>query len=419
MEFKDKLKLFNPLRSAAPKKAEGRGTDDLSDFVSGSEVCGGSGCYFLSASEFPLSHSHGGVRMDALFDIPMEILSLVGRDETLAGADLGKAVFLDTETTGLAGGTGTVPFLVGIGTFTGSCFRIEQFFMRDYDEELAVLEAVRDRFEAAEMLVTYNGKAFDLNLLTARFTLSRMRLKAIELPHLDLLFTARRLWKRRLGDCSLSNIERRVLAFEREDDVPGFLIPGLYFEYLRTRDARHIAPVFRHNVWDILTLATLATVSGKIYRSPHETLDHPLDWISLGRTFESMYRYAEAANCFRSALDLSLEPEVREEVLLRLGFTLKRSGDWEKMILVWEHMTKHTPHQLRSFEELAKYHEHRSGKLGEALAVVEKAIAQIELLETLHPSPRLEEARIELNRRLARLKKKLDRSRRFTESVSE
>jgi tetratricopeptide (TPR) repeat protein len=348
--------------------------------------------------------------MDALFEIPTDILSLAGRDDAIAGIDIRRAVFLDTETTGLAGGTGTVPFLTGIGTFTDSHFRIEQFFMRDYDEERATLAAVRDRLEGAEMLVTYNGKAFDLNLLAARFTLSRMRLKAVELPHLDLLFTARRLWKRRLGDCSLSNIERRVLAFEREDDVPGFLIPGLYFDYLRTRDAGRIAPVFRHNVWDILTLAALATVSGRIYGNPRETLEHPLDWISLGRTFESLCRWNEAADCFRRTLDFSLETDVRDEALLRLGFTLKRSGDWEKMIGVWEHMTKRAPHQIRSFEELAKYHEHRSGRLDEALSVVERALAQVELMESLRPAMGLEETRIELNRRLARLKKKLGRA---------
>jgi uncharacterized protein YprB with RNaseH-like and TPR domain len=413
MELRDRLKILDPLRSSAPDKAGKSRTDNLTDFVPGAERCAEEGCYFRSDSEFPLDHSHGCVRVDALFGIPADVLSQIGRDDGLAEANLRNAVFLDTETTGLAGGTGTVPFLIGIGSFTDSHFHIEQFFMRDYDEERAVLIAVRDRLEKAEMLVTYNGKAFDLNLLSTRFTLSRMRLKAEEIPHLDLLFTARRLWKRRLGDCSLSNVERQLLEFERRDDVPGSAIPGLYFEYLRTRDARRIAPVFRHNVWDILALAALAATAGRIYENPRETLDHPLDWISLGRSLESLCRYDEAADCFRQALDLPLGPDVREEVLLRLGFTLKRSGNWEKMVLVWEHMTEQAPHQMRSFEELAKYHEHRSGDLDVALAVVEKAVAQIELLETLRPGLRLEETRASLNRRLARLKKKINRSGRF------
>jgi uncharacterized protein len=412
MELRDRLKILDPLRSPAPPTNRNSRTDNLADFVPGAERCAGDGCYFRSDSEFPLDHSHGRVRVDALFGITAEVLSRIGRDEKLAEANLRNAVFLDTETTGLAGGTGTVPFLIGIGSFTDTHFRIEQYFMRDYDEERAVLSAVRDRIEKAEMLVTYNGKAFDMNLLGTRFTMSRMRLKAAEIPHLDLLFTARRLWKRRLVDCSLSNVERQLLEFERLDDVPGFLIPGLYFEYLRTRDAGRIAPVFRHNVWDILALAALAATAGRVYLNPREAIDHPLDWISLGRSLESMCRFGEAADCFRQALDFPLGPDIREEALLRLGFTLKRSGDWEKMTLVWEHMTKQAPHQMRSFEELAKYHEHRSGDLDAALAIVEKAVAQMELLEILRPGAGLEETRAALNRRLARLKKKLSQKRK-------
>lgn len=409
MELRDRLKMLDPLKPSASPRAGRSRADNLSDFVQGKERCGGEGCYFHSDSSFSSDHAHGRVRIDGWFGIPADFLRIAARDESLAGANLGKAVFLDTETTGLAGGTGTVPFLVGIGSFTDSDFRIEQFFMRDYDEERAMLAAVRERLDEAEMLVTYNGRAFDMNLLGTRFTLSRMRSKALEIPHLDLLFTARRLWKRRLGDCSLSNVERHLLGFEREDDVPGFIIPGLYFEYLRTRDAAGLAAVFRHNVWDILALAALGAATAGIYRNPVEALNHPLDWISLGRSLESLCRYEEAADCFRRAVDLPADPGIREEAMLRLGFTLKRAGNWEKMIWVWERMTEQAPSQIRSFEELAKYHEHRSGELRMALTVVEKAVAQVELLEILKPGPMLEETRASLNRRLARLKKKLAR----------
>jgi uncharacterized protein YprB with RNaseH-like and TPR domain len=409
MELRDKLKILDPLRSSVSREAGRKRADNLADFVPGAERCGGEGCYFQSDSKFAFDHAHGSVRIDGWFGIPSDVLRIIGRNERLERENLQKAVFLDTETTGLAGGTGTVPFLIGLGSFKDSHFVVEQFFMRDYDEERAVLAAVRERLEEAEMLVTYNGKAFDLNLLNTRFTLSRMRLKVAEIPHLDLLFTSRRLWKRRLEDCSLSNVERHLLGFEREDDVPGFIIPGLYFEYLRTRNAERLAAVFRHNVWDILALAALGAVAGGIYRNPGESLNHPLDWISLGRSLESVCRYEEAADCFRRAMDFQIGPDIREETMLRLGFTLKRSGNWEKMILVWEHMTEQSPSQIRSFEELAKFHEHRSGNLDVALAVVERAVAQVELLQTLRPGPMLDETRASLNRRLARLKKKLDR----------
>jgi hypothetical protein len=408
MDLREKLKMLDPRAPEPAKTAKARG-GNLGDFVAGKERCGEFGCFFRADSEFPHDHAHGRIRVDAAFAIDPDILRMLGRDAGPAEAGLRRALFLDTETTGLAGGTGTVPFLVGIGSFTDSHFRIEQYFMRDYDEERAVLAAVRDRLDQAEMLVTYNGKAFDMNLLRTRFTLSRMRRKDAEIPHLDLLFTARRLWKRRLGDCSLSNIERNLLGFERHDDVPGFIIPGLYFEYLRTGNAENLAPVFRHNVWDILALATLASVAGGIYKNPREKLSHPLDWISLGRSLETQCRYEEAADCFRRAVDLPVGREIREETLFRLGYTLKRSGDWEKMILVWQHLAERSPHHIRPFEELAKYHEHRSGELETALAVVEKAVAQVELLEALRPGSALTETRVSLNRRLARLRKKLGR----------
>jgi uncharacterized protein len=414
MELREKLKMLDPRRFSESPKTVGDPGGNLADFVAGAEICGEFGCFFRADSEFPHGHAHGRIRLDASFGMSTGILRMLGRDAGMERADLRRALFLDTETTGLAGGTGTVPFLVGIGSFTDSHFRIEQYFMRDYDEEKAVLAAVRERLDRAEMLVTYNGKAFDMNLLRTRFTLSRMPRKAPEIPHLDLLFTARRLWKRRFGDCSLSNIERNMLEFERDDDVPGFIIPGLYFEYLRTGNAEGLAPVFRHNVWDILALAALAAVAGGIYENPRERLSHPLDWISLGRSLESQCRYDEAADCFRRAVDFPMGREIREETLLRLGFTLKRSGDWEKMILVWEHLTERSPHQIRPFEELAKYHEHRSGELEAALAAVERAVAQVELLEALRPGPMVEETRASLNRRLARLKRKLGRKERRT-----
>jgi uncharacterized protein YprB with RNaseH-like and TPR domain len=409
MELREKLERLGVTGSRTPPDKVRRGRDNLADHVSGSEVRSGSGPYFLSSSVFPESHAHGRERIGGWFDIPPGILAWMGRDQALSGVDLRRAVFLDTETTGLAGGTGTVPFLVGIGVFEGTGFRVDQYFMRDFDEEKAALEAVAGRLEEAGLLVSYNGKCFDATLLASRFTLRRMRTRIREIPHMDLLFTARRIWKRRLGDCSLSNVERRVIGFEREDDVPGFLIPGLYFDYLRTRNAAGLAPVFRHNVLDILALAALASVSGRMYGNPMESVKHAQDGLGLGRAFESLGRFEAAASCYTRILDGASGKEEREEALIRLGFSLKRSGDWTAMAAAWERTIRETRSPIRAWEELAKYHEHRSGDLQRALEAVTAALSALDILDAVRPEAGLTDARDRLMRRLERVRSKLAR----------
>ncbi len=380
---------------------------EIGRFVPGNETVNSAGRFFKSEQVFQAGHVHGRVPIDLLFETPAPVFSLVGKDAALADLDFNKTVFLDTETTGLAGGTGTVPFLIGLGIFTGDGFRIEQFFMRDYDEERAVLTALQERLGSFRFLVSYNGKGYDLGLLSTRFTLARMVNPAEALPHLDLLHTARRLWKRRLGDCSLGSIERSVLGFVRENDVPGFIIPSLYFEYLRTRNAENLTPVFRHNQWDILALAALAGLSGRIHHHPADHLDHPLDFLSLGRAMENLFRLEEAAACFRKALDHPLEPDEKEEVLLHLGSAWKRLGEWDKAVQVWEYVVENASFSVFPYEELAKYHEHRVGDFQKALSWTQRALDRIGLICELNPDLFMDEDKRDLEIRLKRLKRKL------------
>jgi uncharacterized protein YprB with RNaseH-like and TPR domain len=181
-----------------------------------------------------------------------------------------RLVFLDTETTGLAGGTGTCAFLIGLGTVEGTGFAVRQFFLRDYVEEKAALEALAAALAGCEGLVTFNGKAFDVPLLETRYTLSRLPSPFSRLLHLDMLHPARKLWKLRLESCKLTHLERHVLGIEREGDVPGSDIPGIYFDYLRTGDARGLQPVFYHNALDIITLAALAVEMADFIRGVAE-----------------------------------------------------------------------------------------------------------------------------------------------------
>jgi uncharacterized protein YprB with RNaseH-like and TPR domain len=411
MDLREKLRQFESDFEPERREASRKERTDIDLVVEGEVVSNAYGRFFRSVTDYPEDHHHGRIRLNLLADTNPEIFGLVGRDEALTGVDLRKAVFLDTETTGLAGGAGTVPFLVGLGYFSDDGFHIDQLFMRDLDEEHAVLHAVRERLKNCEALVSYNGKAYDLNILASRFTLSRMENPVRDLPHLDLLFTVRRLWRRRIIDCSLSNVEHNILDFRRLGDIPGYLIPSLYFEYLRSRDGRLLEPVFTHNRWDIITLVALAGLAGKIYQSPHEHLDHPLDILSLGKALERLFRLEEAAVCFRSALNSPMEPETREEVLRHLGFSLKRLGRWENAARVWEHMIETASHRIMPYEELAKYYEHRVGDFERATEVVLRALDRIRLMEELRSGLNFREDRRDLEYRLARLRRRVERMR--------
>jgi uncharacterized protein len=406
MDLIGKLRQFEADAARLLLERKSRPRSGIENHVPGTEVSNEAGSFFKTALIRPGESAHGRVLLRSLFDVPPHVFELAGKDPALSGFEAAKTVFLDTETTGLAGGTGTVPFLVGLGWFEGGSFRVEQYFMRDYDEEKAVLSAVLGALEPFRTVVSYNGKAFDLTLLSTRFTMTRLRNPFEGVPHLDLLHTARRLWKRRLGDCSLVHIEREIIGFTRENDVPGFVIPHLYFEYLRTGDARELAAVFRHNQWDILTLAALAAAAGRIFDKPHDHLDHPLDFLSLGRAMENRFRNEEAAACYRTALEHPLEPEEKEEALFRLGLAWKRLGQWDKAVGVWEYAAARLPFSITPYEELAKYHEHRVRDFGKALTWTERALERISLMQNLQSGVDLEEDRCDLEIRMKRLKRK-------------
>ena len=412
MDLRDKLRQFE--KDLAPRQPNTVRSShlDVDVCVEGKVVKNAKGTCFQTSSLFSATHQHGRIPFNLLHDSDPSIFPLVARDEALTGVDLRDAVFVDTETTGLAGGAGTVPFMIGMGYFEGDDFRVDQIFMRDFHEEPAALDVVADRLARAKALVSYNGKAYDLPLLASRFTLARMPNPASKLPHLDLLFAVRRIWRKRLADCSLSTVEEGVLDFRREDDVPGWAIPGLYFDYLRSRNGCAIAPVFKHNKWDIVTLAALAGLMGRVYASPFDHLTHPFDLMGLGRAMAHLGRLDAAARCYRLALNGSLPAEEKEEALQFYGLVLKRMGDWDRAVKVWDHMIQSVSQKIHPCEELAKYYEHQIRRHDLAIEVVRFALDWIDRMEQLRPTLVFTAKRKDLAYRLARLERKMGKVRR-------
>lgn len=322
---------------------------------------------------FPVEHRHGAQSLRLARDAAPQALALLSRDG-IAPAEGRRLLYLDTETTGLAGGTGTYAFLVGVGFFDGDDFEVRQFFMRDLDEEPALLSALEAMFRQFDGFVTYNGAGFDLPLLETRFVLGRRRFPG-EVFHVDLLGPARRLWSGSLADCRLGTVEQSVLRFIREEDLPGALIPTVYFEYLRRKRPDELPRIFEHNRHDILSLAALTGwVADAVVRAPVSDLD-PEALAGLGRLLEASEPERSLA-CYRMALDEGLAAPYRERVLLRLAQGEKRRARWEEARALWEAAIA-APRDFdpRPWEEIAKVHEHRRRDLAAARSVVEEALA--------------------------------------------
>lgn len=407
MDLSEKLKYYGPALKTARLEPNRTNPSDLSKWIPGEVKSNTAGDYYYTCINHPLEKPHGDRDLRSALSESNPLYHIAGNDAALAGMSLKQTLFFDTETTGLAGGAGTVPFLVGLGYFTDEHFIVEQYFMRDYSDERAVLSAVAERFSQFGTIASYNGKCYDVNILSSRFVLSRMKSDCLQKPHLDLLFAARRFWRRRLSDCSLGSVEREILGFSRRNDVPGFLIPSLYFEYLRTKDAKPLANVFTHNQWDIISLAALTIRFQTILEDPQTHVKHPSDWVSLGRIYENREMLEEAAAAYRTSLTSLESPEEQEESLVSLSFAWKRSGQLEKAEEVWKTMISRLPFRVMPYEELAKYYEHRAGRLEDAQAIVGKALERIETLQELKPHLSFLEERKDLEYRLKRIKRKL------------
>jgi uncharacterized protein YprB with RNaseH-like and TPR domain len=359
------------------------------------------GRVLLVRRRFHLEHRHGRQPLGPAREMAPASLGLLGRDGG-APPHPRRLLFLDTETTGLAGGTGTYAFLVGVGFFDGEDFEVRQYFMRDLDEEPALLAALEGLFRGFEGFVTYNGRGFDLPLLETRFVLGRRRFPGGAF-HVDLLGPARALWRTRLEDCRLATLERHVLGFTREDDLPGALIPSAYFEYLRRKHPGELPRIFDHNRHDILSLAALAGwVAGALERAPLAGLA-PDELVGLGRLWEAADP-ERALSCYRAALGLGLPSPGRERLLLRLAAWEKRLRRWEEARRLWE-AAAGAEHGFdpRPWEEIAKVHEHRQRDLATARAVVQEALDRARRFRA--PARVLEAFQY----RLARLTRRLER----------
>ena len=313
------------------------------------------------------------------YDLPAQGLRRMGIEAE--DAEIEQMLFLDTETTGLSGGVGTVAFLVGLGWVRGGQFHTRQILMRDYASECMLLEDVARIAEPFAWVVTFNGKTFDLPLLHTRFLMNRMEDGLEELAGIDLLAPSRRLWRRRLKSVRLTNLEEKILHLERDNDLPGSEAPQRYFDYLKTRDEGPLEEVIEHNRQDVITMASLLKELCDAYACPKkltESADQLSMALTLGRAgekeeAESLYRMASEP---RSSIGIAALKEGRFRVQARreLDQLLRRQGRTDERIELLEGMCRANEGGAYPYIELSKIAEHTLADRRAALRYAERAL---------------------------------------------
>jgi uncharacterized protein YprB with RNaseH-like and TPR domain len=308
---------------------------------------------------------HGDIRIEECEIRDTEGLRLLDPLLEFSGTDvsgsprLGRTIFLDLETTGLSGGAGTIAFLVGCGYFDLGAFQVRQFLLASHASERALLAAVAEFFEGADLIVTYNGKTFDLPVMETRWLFHRITPPLEGVPHFDMVHPARRLWRHRSRShsttrvgppfragvfeepqrsdatcCRLSTLERLLFDVTRVGDVPGLEIPGRFFGFVRSGDPRPLEPVLEHNRLDLVSLAAVTARAARLAQQGHEACRDCSEALALGRVYERAGSFERAEACFRGAA-ASDAPEVKAEALYRLALRFRRDRRYEEAASIW------------------------------------------------------------------------------------
>jgi len=375
--------------------------NDIENLIDG-QVCNNEeGSCFLIENKYPLSYIHGGCSLGQACSIDFKVLESLCSDID-DECSIYDFLFLDTETTGLSGGAGTVAFLVGAGFFEEDCFVLRQYFMRDYDEETGLLYELNKLFKTHSGLVSFNGRSYDWNIICDRYTFNRMKISLSEPIHIDLLHPSRRIWKLKLENCKLSTLEENILGEFRVDDIPGEQIPSVYFKYLEDRNACDLVRVIRHNEKDILSMVSLLVRIHNMLQRPEAETDGGAELLGIGGILEKAEREIQrqfvknrqtnvynntpvrAASCYE-ACTRSSDYHISDMAARKLAEIYKRQKEYEKAAKLWMGMVERS-NTLNTYAviELAKYYEHRLKDHDKALSLVEEAYYECLKLGVTH-----------------------------------
>lgn len=404
--FEDRLSRVAALRpkpgtaGPAPKEDRASNADELLRLLDGEIVRNSLGSHICVRRRFADPEP---VRL------PLRAAQLLVPHAPDAMLDPEQWLFLDTETTGLSGGTGTYAFLVGLGWWEADGFVVAQYFMRDHGEERSLLMEVAAQLARRRVLVTFNGKSFDWPLLTTRFQMTRTDGIREPAAHLDLLHPARRLWRLHLRSVALTELERHVLGFDRGPDIPSETIPHRYFAFLRGGSAGAIAEIFQHNQQDLCGLAWLARHVGGILGNPEHGCCGAAERFGVSRLLQSRGESQLAGRMYQRSLEEGL-PEAAARVARReLALMARRNRDYERSSMFWEMLLGDSVEGLKAYEQLAMYYEHHDVQLQKAAGLTREALGRMQeaFRSGRLPAHRYQKLHASFQHRLARLAAKI------------
>jgi uncharacterized protein YprB with RNaseH-like and TPR domain len=362
-------RLSVPQRSQTVTQS--RCTDDaLAALLGGRLIADG---LILVEELVPTGTVHGRCAVER---VPWEAFAVLGHKH-----ERGHVFFMDAETTGLAGGTGTLVFLLGLARLDDHGLVLRQYFLTGFSGEAALLDSATEFIDNAGTLITYNGKSFDAPLLAARYRLAGTTDPFAALPHLDLLHPTRCAFASRWEDCRLQTAERRLIGFRRVDDLPGSLVPEAWFGWVRWGATQMLPKVLGHNRWDLVSLTALLSALGRCYRQPTAG---DADILAIARHF---LRRGDEQAAHRTLSENA--GDLCDEGRLELARLCRRQGDWQRAIAIWHALAE--AERPEALEHLAKYYEHVARDLSAAMHFT----SRLQTLQPRDPAHRHRQARLQ------------------------
>jgi len=356
------------------------------------------GQFKLYKADFLPGHLHGLIPLSSVFEMnPFELY------------DFSRVLFLDSETTGL-GGAGTVVFLIGILYFDGSKFILEQLLMRDYEDEIAMLEYFRELLSRFDVIVSFNGKCFDIPVIADRYFYNRIvPLEFERIEHIDLLNFSRMLWAGLIENCKLKTIERELLGFVRYGDIDGWQVPNIYYDYLRNGDESRLKEVILHNRYDLISLISLLSKVSRSLSSPRE-----MDFgdfqrcLKVGRYYERRRKHEKCIDFYSWAFTTTSSLSEKLQAARRCSSTLKRVGKNDEAVRYLERAIEYGCEDAYLLQEISKYYEHKKRDYVLALEYAVRGLRVIDVSKGGAYSP----TRADFIKRISRIERKISKADR-------
>ena len=353
---------------------------------------------------YPLNAVYGKFALAEWNNVVSDQLAIISGEEEFLKVSPMKLLFFDTETTGISGGAGTIPFMLGIGFFEEEQFRVKIFILNDLNREDEFLDEL-DRFlQSIEFsaAVTYNGKSYDFPLMEARYILQRKRFPLLKLPHLDFLFPARTLWKHTYESRKLGYLGDILLGISRDEDVESSQIPTIYFNYLRSRSFVLIQRIIDHNALDLLGLAGLLLLGIK-YLEDISFTDDEGEILGTAKLYEKYGDFESADRLYNIIKQSAVREDVIEKAVKGLAIIMKKKKLYIEAAELWELLSTHS--DRLALRELSIHLEHREKNYMKALEWVREGLKIIDLTETQRQD--FEKRYKRLNRKIEALEKEV------------